>query len=87
MRCAPVAHQRGERVLFDAGPPSPVRNVAAAHRKSATGSSLVERHLIGRGRVKFCGHRCALHLTGSVSIMFDELGLLCLYRIRRSFQD
>jgi hypothetical protein len=34
-----VGHQRGERVLFDAVPPSPVRNVAAAHRKSATGSS------------------------------------------------
>ena len=31
--------QRGERVLFDAVPPSPARNVAAAHRKSATGPS------------------------------------------------
>jgi hypothetical protein len=39
MPCAPVAYQRGERVLFDAVPPSPVRNVAADHRKSATGSS------------------------------------------------
>src|SRR6202040_1829259 len=39
MPYAPVAYQRGERVLFDAVPPSPVRNVAAAHRKSATGSS------------------------------------------------
>jgi hypothetical protein len=39
MPCAPVAYQRGERILFDAVPPSPVRNVAADHRKSATGSS------------------------------------------------
>jgi hypothetical protein len=36
---APVAYQRGERALFDAVPPSPVQNVAAAHRKSATGFS------------------------------------------------
>ena len=78
-----VGHQRGERVLFDAVPPSPVRNVAAAHRKSATG--LVERHLIGRGRVKFYGQRCALRSTDRVSSIFDKLGLLCLNRIWRQF--
>ena len=49
--------------FFDAVPPSPVRNVAAAHRKSATGSSGTPP-VIGRGRVKFYGYRCALRRTG-----------------------
>src|SRR6267378_5043689 len=82
MPCAPVAWRT-----------SPFR-----HRTSISGprrgscpseiryGALVERHLIGRGRVKFHGHRCTLRSTGLVSSIFDILGLLCLYSIRRPFR-
>src|SRR5260370_36530544 len=74
---------RGERVLSDTVPPSPVRKGSCS--SEIRYGALVERHLIGRGRVKFYGYRCALRSTGPVNSIFDKLGLLYLYRIRRHF--
>src|SRR3984893_12148227 len=74
MPCAPVAWRT-----------SPFR-----HRTSSSGPegqlpvgnpprALMQRHMIGRARVKFYGHQCAFRSTGLVRSVFDKLGLLCLY--------
>src|SRR5258708_16593038 len=82
-RLCPARRWRGERVLFDTVPPSPVWKGSCP--SEIRYGALVERHLIGRGRVKFYGYRCALRSTGPVSSIFDKLGLLCLYRVQRHF--